>query len=295
MDASPIYRHGKREFGPRSLDRGRLDWRSTQTRSANLRQGKAFTLIELLVVISIIAVLIALLLPALARSRQAARIAICASNERQLAMAVHMYAQDNRDELPNRSNYGNQLITFAVTVKQGLDGHYSDYPSGPGFAALHPSYVTERNAFYCPENEFYQWDFAPWTRLNPNVLNIPWWAQSQGNRDREIGYFYLGNRPDPGVTIPGGTPERELAISISDPGDWPLWADRNESSEYRWVRANHPGFYEYPPTNTFVPDGAEPDGSNVAFLDGSVKWRHVREIEQDRYEYSCGSCWQFAW
>jgi prepilin-type N-terminal cleavage/methylation domain-containing protein/prepilin-type processing-associated H-X9-DG protein len=63
------------------------------------RIGKAFTIIELLVVISIIALLIALLLPALARARQLALSVSCLSNERQLVLALDEYLPDNRGQL----------------------------------------------------------------------------------------------------------------------------------------------------------------------------------------------------
>ena len=59
-----------------------------------------FTLIELLVVISIIAILIALLLPALAAARQAADVTLCTSNERQIVLAMQYYAQDYQGIVP---------------------------------------------------------------------------------------------------------------------------------------------------------------------------------------------------
>src|ERR1035438_423551 len=62
--------------------------------------GSAFTLIELLVVIAIIAILAALLLPALGRGKDAARTMQCASNLRQLGFGMVMYFGDNHDKYP---------------------------------------------------------------------------------------------------------------------------------------------------------------------------------------------------
>ena len=61
------------------------------------KAAKAFTLIELLVVIAIIAILAALILPAVSRSKSAARRAVCISNERQINLAVRLYADEHSD------------------------------------------------------------------------------------------------------------------------------------------------------------------------------------------------------
>ena len=265
------------------------------------RERTAFTLIELLVVISMIAMLIALLLPALGDARTAARRMMCTSNQRQLAVGVHAYAHDADEELPTRSNISGGLILFAVLIPH--DGDITTdgerYPGGPGWAALHPGYVTDRNTFYCPQNTMLQWDFAPWKLLSEDA-GIPWWSVGccpgvgsvPGHSYRDMGYFYLANRPDDRNYM---QTHPDAPISLSDPGSLALFADRNEFKHGRWVMGNHPGFYEYPPTGFTAPENLEPDGTNVTYLDGSVSWRDVKQMDPMRYSYLCGPCWNSSW
>jgi len=88
--------------------------------------AKGFTLIELLVVIAIIAILAAMLLPALAKSKDAARKTQCLSNMKQLQLCYQMYVGDNNDRLPlnflgdSPFNWTTNLAQLSAVPSQGL-------------------------------------------------------------------------------------------------------------------------------------------------------------------------------
>ena len=87
------------------------------------RPVRAFTLIELLVVIAIIAILAAILFPVFSRAREKARQSSCASNLRQIGVAVTMYAQDYDEAYPNTGDpflYAGRRFRFPIMPYLGV-------------------------------------------------------------------------------------------------------------------------------------------------------------------------------
>src|SRR5580765_2951996 len=91
-----------------------------ETTGRRCRRRAAFTLIELLVVIAIIAILAAMLLPALARAKEKGRRAKCMCNLHQMGAAMHVYGMDNNDAIvPTDGVMGHDIWYYSQAVNLG--------------------------------------------------------------------------------------------------------------------------------------------------------------------------------
>ena len=117
----------------------------------------AFTLIELLVVVSIIALLVSILLPALSQARAQAKKVMCRSNLHQMSIAMVAYALDHDDQFPTTSTVGsgcwNSWGTYGVVNDLGA-GNWN--PVGWGLL-WEAGYAQNWELYYCPGRKRNEW------------------------------------------------------------------------------------------------------------------------------------------
>jgi prepilin-type N-terminal cleavage/methylation domain-containing protein len=225
--------------------------------SPGVDRRRAFTLIELLVVIAIIAILAAMLLPALSKAKERAMRASCMSNARQIGIAAMVYVGENKDTLPQ-----NNATTFSGDWPHDMEKVVVDLFQAAG--------LPNRKVFYCA---------GSLAIVNGNETN--WWEFTATRR--VLGYGFFNKR----IPTDGTATARPNMINgcrfigkvteTNRPSDTTLVVDQtmslNQTAPYNFVvtSGNVPPSYggAYRPAHR---DRDTAAGGNQLYLDGHAGW-----------------------
>lgn len=224
---------------------------------------RAFTLIELLVVIVIIAILAAMLLPALAKAKEKALRIQCANNLKQFTIAMHIYASDNKDNLPQPPKAAAQLF-WAWDLPWEI---------GPLMEASGTKYKT----MYCPGTASRFSDRDNWNlyySFATNAYHVLGYAMTlKGTASLTESNQNVKITPEPIkylTTYLPAPPSSERVLTsdatISAPGQ------NNTAQRGSYNYTSIVGGYPKAHLAAHLA-GRTPVGGNVAMLDGHVEWR----------------------
>ena len=214
-----------------------------------MRKNQAFTLIELLIVIAIIAILAAILFPTFAKVRENARRAACQSNLKQLALAFTQYTQDNDERMPGATDGGNggAGVSGGWMFFKTFNGTPAPGAFDPAQGSLYP-YVKSRAVYVCPDD-------SP--------------GQSAGDSyaiNSCVTDTHTGLQPNPGRALAAFDAPASFALLAEEAYSSGSPLDGLDSGT-----STDDGILWYA-SATNVLSTRHNGGSDVAFLDGHVKW-----------------------
>jgi prepilin-type N-terminal cleavage/methylation domain-containing protein/prepilin-type processing-associated H-X9-DG protein len=245
-------------------------------------RGGGFTLIELLVVIAIIAILAAILLPAMAKAKQSAQGTMCMSNNKQLVLAWHMYADDNADFLAINGDQGASLNGIHSWVTTKLDWTPNTQNTNVALmlsqSSLAPQVGNASKIFYCPSTIAY---------VSPIQLQIGF--------DHRIRSVAMDAAVGDGVGKPAAgiisTPTFFYAKKMGDlnhpgPSDSWVFIDEHPDAIDDNLLYIDPALTGGSGQFTELPSSLHNNGCGIAFADGSAqihKWRDSNTLRPVKY------------